>query len=662
MEETSSAAPPEGVSGAPLVEFRLHGIGKHAEWSALGRPRVVLPNPSHPLPQEVSPPGETVRVARPPDLSERPVYLMNWSRTSSHWGRTVTALWYVATPYTLVNVARHMRADPAHQRSPRALRALESAGTHTTGLLLTALTLIWLVAIAETAGRLRPFARAAGERQWGTALVVLVLVLLLATIVARRRRATIETGTPTALAHGLVLVLTAGALLAQPMQLLMRAERPPRALLPLFSPVPAQDFQSWCRVEDLSTPACLSTAASGDTLLYFFDPLAATSFFALLAVSLIAVAHYVVGTIVKAPNVAGAGLALAAATVIFLGFASALRVALEWLVHYANGYLAWLGPAAPAFTRTVMPPHLTAVTREAGTQFASDTLPLYGITGLVALALIYPVLYQLEKRRLSTADRPENKKVLKARVRHLLLRNLPSTLAPALTASAVLCLVFWTLLYTAITTPWPALTQLTQFLLHLSYVAALLVFVLHRFVGPLDAILGKLADIVGFWPARHHVFAGVSYRDGVVAELDQWMRDLAPHGSLLVAHSQGSVIAAWALSQDVMPLTRVHLVTCGCPLDTLYTTFFPAEFTPGLRKKLVSSVEGWRNHWRDTDLIASPCDRGEDDVRLDDDPPIGPPNGHSHYWNDPQHVQEIDHWLTTFTSEGQGSSPVGSPP
>ena len=111
------------------------------------------------------------------------------------------------------------------------------------------------------------------------------------------------------------------------------------------------------------------------------------------------------------------------------------------------------------------------------------------------------------------------------------------------------------------------------------------------YIGPLDEVLGKLADVVGFWPAEHHVFAGISYRRRVVEELDTWMQTLTRDGSVLVAHSQGSVIAAWALAQDRIPQRKVHLVTCGSPLDTLYATFFPAAFTTptSFRKALVNT-------------------------------------------------------------------------
>src|SRR5690606_36924919 len=129
-----------------------------------------------------------------------------------------------------------------------------------------------------------------------------------------------------------------------------------------------------------------------------------------------------------------------------------------------------------------------------------------------------------------------NRKVVRARVRHQLVRRLPQTLAPTLIVSALICFTVWCVLYVAVTTQSQGRVATAMVvLLHLSSLLAFLVFVLHRQIGFLDEILGKLADVVGFWPARHHVFAGLSYRERVVAELDTWMREKARDGSVLIA-------------------------------------------------------------------------------------------------------------------------------
>ncbi|WP_022922218.1 hypothetical protein [Ornithinimicrobium pekingense] len=648
MSSTQPGSSPQGTQGE-LVEFRLHGIGKHAEWSALGRPSLLDPPPpatTHRFGVE----DPAVRVALPPTLSTRPVYLMNWSRTSSHWGNTVSKLWYVATPYTLVNVARNMRSrpdpDPVTGRpgASRALRALEMVGTHTTGMLLTGLTLVWLAALVETLGRLRPMAPVVRNGWWGPVVVLTVLVLLLGTVYARKHESRIATSAPTLLMHVLTLVATAGLLLLQPSHLLMRAEAPPSVLQPLWSPAPTDVVRAWCTTSEASTDTCLVATTTGEPFLWFFDPLATASLAALAVVSVIALAHYVAGMRSRSPNVTGAGLALAVAMVTFLGFASALRVALEFLVHYLNIFLA--GGQAEPFTRLVMPPYWGSVTQETGTQFTSNTLPLYGVAGLLVLVATFAVLSQVAKRRMPASDAHPNRLVVAARARHHLVRNLPTTLAPALLISALVTVGAWALLYSAVTADSPRLHELIIFLLHLTYAAAFLVFLLHRYIGPLDEILGKLADVVGFWPAEHHVFAGISYRTRVVQELDRWMQSLTVNGSVLVAHSQGSVIAAWALAQNRIPQRKVHLVTCGSPLDTLYATFFPAAFTTELRGRLVAAVDGrWRNHWRRSDAIASPCAGCVDNVELPDAPATGRPSGHNNYWNDPEHVQGIDRWL-----------------
>lgn len=50
---------------------------------------------------------------------------------------------------------------------------------------------------------------------------------------------------------------------------------------------------------------------------------------------------------------------------------------------------------------------------------------------------------------------------------------------------------------------------------------------------------------------------------------------------------------------------RLHLVTCGSPLSSLYGTFFPATFDGAFFARAVGGVASWRNYWRETDPIAT---------------------------------------------------------
>lgn len=91
----------DGTMPAAL-EIRVHGIGDHDAWSALG---------SAPLADV--PGGPKADVTCPPILPKHRLWLINWSRRSR---RAAGLLWYVALPFSLVNVAGYM--EP-HRGEPR---------------------------------------------------------------------------------------------------------------------------------------------------------------------------------------------------------------------------------------------------------------------------------------------------------------------------------------------------------------------------------------------------------------------------------------------------------------------------------------------------------------------------------------------------------------
>lgn len=85
------------------VEIRVHGMGDHKPSSALGS-----------LPPVDENPGSSVEEFKTPKLPGHPVRLVNWSRTSR---RKAGFLWYLALPFTLLNVAGEMGpADKARRR------------------------------------------------------------------------------------------------------------------------------------------------------------------------------------------------------------------------------------------------------------------------------------------------------------------------------------------------------------------------------------------------------------------------------------------------------------------------------------------------------------------------------------------------------------------
>src|SRR4051794_24880075 len=100
------------VGGADLsddglrpVEIRVHGIGDHEGWSSMGSPQVLVDGKSG------------TSLVAPPRRPEHRVLLFNWSRVTR---RVFRALWYLAFPFTLLNVAHQMQPN-----GPRWVRVLQ---------------------------------------------------------------------------------------------------------------------------------------------------------------------------------------------------------------------------------------------------------------------------------------------------------------------------------------------------------------------------------------------------------------------------------------------------------------------------------------------------------------------------------------------------------
>jgi hypothetical protein len=174
-------------------------------------------------------------------------------------------------------------------------------------------------------------------------------------------------------------------------------------------------------------------------------------------------------------------------------------------------------------------------------------------------------------------------------------------------------------------------------------------------------------DVGTFWPRSYHPFSPPCYAERAVPDLQRrmWMLHDLGRKLLLVAHGQGTMVAAAALAQPgCRPENdRPALVTLGSTVGRLYSRGFPAYVTPELLASLepggTGRLQDWRNLYYPTDPIAGPAavnlssaDRGPVDQSLSDpphswwihgqDPPV--PRGHLGYWDDPrvgEHVNQV---------------------
>ncbi|MFE9651826.1 hypothetical protein [Micromonospora sp. NPDC006431] len=137
-------------------------------------------------------------------------------------------------------------------------------------------------------------------------------------------------------------------------------------------------------------------------------------------------------------------------------------------------------------------------------------------------------------------------------------------------------------------------------------------------------LVAVLWDLGTFWPRTVHPFAPPCYAARAVPELTKRVSALAAQGPVVISgHSHGSVLAAATVLQ--LPpdaLTRVALLTHGCPLHRIYARLYPAYLGQQTLCDLGERLDWrWRNLWRDTDPIGGPVF----DHHHDAQPPYEPP-------------------------------------
>jgi hypothetical protein len=141
--------------------------------------------------------------------------------------------------------------------------------------------------------------------------------------------------------------------------------------------------------------------------------------------------------------------------------------------------------------------------------------------------------------------------------------------------------------------------------------------------GPFSVALRLIGDVLFYVQPNvtHPAAIGDECRKRLRAALLYATRD--PHDSvLIIAHSQGSVIAADLRLRGEF---RCPLLTLGSPLRSLYDRFLGLDF---LGKQ--ADIACWVNAYRAGDYIGGPlaCSAANDKLLIES-------GGHTNYWNDP---------------------------
>jgi pimeloyl-ACP methyl ester carboxylesterase len=197
---------------------------------------------------------------------------------------------------------------------------------------------------------------------------------------------------------------------------------------------------------------------------------------------------------------------------------------------------------------------------------------------------------------------------------------------------------------------------------------------------PLRKVVAILWDVVTFWPRANHPLTPPSYGARTVWDVRlrlAALTDTADTRVVLVAHSQGTVIAAATLLQANTPTEHYPLLTFGSPLRRLYAQNFPAYFgAETLRTLRLWQLEPnhqWINLWAHTDPIGAWIfdDHNADlaaaqrqyvdcrllDVKAKDEPtglvpePGAPICGHSGFWTRPEYKAAVDALQATVMPE-----------
>jgi hypothetical protein len=163
--------------------------------------------------------------------------------------------------------------------------------------------------------------------------------------------------------------------------------------------------------------------------------------------------------------------------------------------------------------------------------------------------------------------------------------------------------------------------------------------------------VGRVWDVICFWPRTFHPFAVRPYSERAVPELRVLMsRKGWSHGLQVTAHSQGAVLVYAALFPDALAAHGAALappglgvVTFGCPLRTIYARAFPSQIDVA-RFDVVRCYLGgrWQNVFRSTDPVGravfsestGPLGAG-DLVIIDPAPGSKRVMGHDGYWATP---------------------------
>jgi hypothetical protein len=606
------------------IEVRVHGIGDHDTYSALGRPSY----------KELV--DSRVWIGQVPHLPSHELRLVNWSRANRTLTRHLS--WYLAFPFTLLNVAGYM------EPKEKALRPIMRAGVAVAGLLLTISMAAWITVILESCWQ------KLGLRDDRLTAVVLQVIgpSLFILFIAYRMVA------------GRLLVDKGGALIS------VTSIAALAGMVPILHTKPASKTGDWLHRLFVPDGAPDNTVDAMTALV-----IGSTSIIWITAMGLCVLALW------KKQD----GAAFAGAAVLLVLAVSLLHTAGSMLRLFADSLLRFVPDAqvpgkhiAPgSYISNVLLPKpsgfQTVKVAYAGAALWIDLTPVFFLAMLALVAVVVRIELGRQRKRLQNVPDSTRAGFKEATLTHALVESLPKQLAPPVAVAILSTGILWILMGYAFVWARPRLDDVLLGLQVAGAIAIVLVIIRRpeKLADRLRRTFGSIADIAGFWAPDLHPLAGTSYRRALLAGIRQAINDLLmdfPNLPIaLVGHSQGSVVCAWFVRgghwteqptegrtdrralKDNLHRTgntarsdRIALYTCGSPLSTLYQTFFPRYFDRAFFNKTVDMTYNgswWRNYWRKTDPIGSelPIKRPRDNIDVTERS-CEETVGHGEYWRD----------------------------
>ncbi|MHA7285962.1 hypothetical protein ACX80I_06770 [Arthrobacter sp. MDT3-44] len=581
-------------------------------------------------------------VVRPPKGVGHDLILANWSRMSRR--ALGPFFWYLAFPFTLVNVAYEMR--PVHGWR----RSVHTGVLAVWSLVLSAVTACWLIALSESLFRIVDL-----PDEWHlhrlTLAVVLGAGIVILVMLARALKAESVSHVVWSVTHAVVvLVIALGALRFRPGEWQV-------------------EEYSWLRFFAVQGPTNEQIASRSfdidqlDQTPLWFDPIGLVSY-GVLALSLVVAIVLLATWVQSEPGPASGGsFAVLLSGVLTILISSSVHAGVTQVVLRSRESTRVFGSRDEILPAGILMSRL-------GRSYPTTLLPLVGLALLLILGLA--VLCWVFRPRMLSWFPPKRHREHFLRWAHEMVGHLPLILFLTSATFVVLASLLGSALLTLFVeredaglycSPLLGEECLPWYISAIGWLASISAVVgffivrnANRFPA-LKTVLTNTADVVGFWPITLQPLGARTYRRDAVQGITEALHLGPDQRKVLVGHSQGSVLAAWTVAHQPTTGngTRPALVTCGTPLGSLYFRFFPQTFDDNLFHRIVAMSDGWANFWRVTDPIATPLIGPNDDEKTVnerntriEDPPAGGQEifGHGEYWG----AQLQRSWIKNYLS------------